>query len=88
MKSKASSKFWKAYSDLPASIQKTAVKQYRLWLKDPAHPSLKFKKIQSFWSCRVTDSYRALAIMDGDTALWFWIGSHQEYELIIKRKPS
>jgi hypothetical protein len=86
MKSKASSKFWKAYNDLPLAIQKTATKQYRLWLKTPSHPSLQFKKVQTFWSCRVTDSYRSLAVVDGDTAVWFWIGTHAEYELLIRRK--
>ena len=71
---------------MPLALQKTAVKQYRLWLNDPSHPSLQFKKVQNFWSCRITDSYRALAVIDGDTAVWFWIGSHPEYELLIRRK--
>jgi hypothetical protein len=84
MKSKATSKFWKAYDELPSAIQKIAVKQYGLWLKDSSHPSLQFKKVQSFWSCRITDSYRALAVMDEDTAVWFWIGSHSDYELLIR----
>jgi hypothetical protein len=86
MKSKASSKFWKAYNGLPITIQSIAVKQYNLWLKNPRNPSLQFKKVQNFWSCRVTDSYRALAVMDGDTAIWFWIGSHAEYEFLLRRK--
>jgi hypothetical protein len=73
MQSKASSKFWKAYHNLPIAVQKIALKQYKLWLINPSHPSLQFKKVQAFWSCRVTDSYRALAVMDGDTAVWFWI---------------
>jgi hypothetical protein len=42
--------------------------------------------VQNYWACRVTDSYRALAVIDGDTALWFWIGSHTEYERLIKRR--
>jgi len=86
MKSRASSKFWKAYHDLPSDIQKLAAKQYRLWVRDKSHPSLQFKKVHDYWSCRVTDSYRALAIVDGDTAIWFWIGSHSNYELLIRRK--
>jgi hypothetical protein len=86
MQIKASSKFWKAYHNLPIAVQKIALKQYKLWLINPSHPSLQFKKVQTFWSCRVTDSYRALAVMDGDTAVWFWIGSHPEYELLIRRK--
>jgi hypothetical protein len=86
MKSSASSKFWKAYKELPIDIQRLAVKQYRLWSQDSGHPSLQFKKVHSFWSCRVTDSYRALAVVDGDTAVWFWIGTHTEYDRILRHK--
>jgi hypothetical protein len=86
MKSKASQKFWKHFRQLPVAIQKLAAKQYKLWANDPGHPSLQFKKVQNYWSCRVTDSYRALAVVDGDTALWFWIGSHSEYDRLIKRR--
>lgn len=86
MRSRASSKFWKAYGELPADIQRLAAKQYRLWIRDSSHPSLQFKKIHSFWSCRVTDSYRALATIDGDTVIWFWIGTHAQYDQIIRSK--
>jgi hypothetical protein len=86
MRSRASSKFWKAYNELPGSVQKIAVKQYRLWLQDPGHPSLQFKKVRNFWSCRVTDSYRALAVVDEGTVVWFWIGGHPEYESLIRGK--
>ena len=71
---------------MPLAIQKTALKQYRLWLNDPSHPSLQFKKVQNFWSCRVTDFYLDLAVVEGDTEVWFWIESHPEYELLIRRK--
>src|SRR4051812_7986468 len=60
MKSKAASSFWKSYDLLPSEIQKTAVKQYRLWLRDHRHSSVQFKKVQEYWSARVTDHYRAL----------------------------
>ena len=86
MKSTATGKFWLAYQQLPPKIQRTAVKQYAIWRKDPAHPSLQFKKVQNFWSCRVTDSYRALAVVDGDTTIWFWIGPHTEYERLLRSK--
>jgi hypothetical protein len=57
MKSRASSKFWKAYKEqLPQDIQRIAVKQYRLWVRDSSQFSLQFKKIHSYWSCRITDS--------------------------------
>jgi len=84
--SKASSKFWKAYRELPVEVQRIAAKQYHLWQRDTSHPSLQFKRVQNYWSCRVTDSYRALAIVDGETAIWFWIGPHAEYDRLIQRK--
>jgi hypothetical protein len=86
MQSKATKKFWKCYLNLPEPIQKTALKQYNLWIRDPAHSSLQFKKINDAWSCRVTDNYRALGVKSGDTVIWFWIGAHGEYETLIRRK--
>lgn len=86
MKSRAASSFWKNYENLPQEIQKTAVKQYRLWLEDSRHSSVQFKKVQNYWSARVTDHYRALGIMDRDTVIWFWIGPHGEYDKLIRRK--
>jgi len=33
----------------------------------------------------VTDDYRALALRDGNTfTWWFWIGSHDEYEQMLR----
>lgn len=84
MKSRATSKFWNAYSALPANLQRLALKQYRLWLSDVRHPSVNFKKVGRYWSARITDDHRALGVMTGDTVIWFWIGSHAEYERIIK----
>jgi hypothetical protein len=28
--------------------------------------------------------YRALAIEDGDAFVWFWIGTHAEYDQLIQ----
>ena len=84
MKSRASSKFWALHRRLPLEIRRAAFKQYRLWLRNPRHPSLQFKKIESFWSARITDDFRALGVMDADTVIWFWIGTHDEYEQILK----
>lgn len=69
MKSKAVSSFWDGYRKLPANIRDRARRQYLLWLDDPRHPSLHFKKVGDFWSIHVTGSYRAVGIMDGDTVV-------------------
>jgi hypothetical protein len=58
----ASSRFWRLYRALPKDVQELADAKYALLKADPAHPSLHFKKIGSYWSVRVGLHYRALAI--------------------------
>ncbi|HEV7517959.1 MAG TPA: hypothetical protein VGR07_16795 [Thermoanaerobaculia bacterium] len=75
--------FWAEYRDLAEEVKRAARKAYRLWVDNPFHPSLRFKCIHpadGLWSVRVTRSYRALGVWEGDTVTWFWIGSHDEYE--------
>jgi hypothetical protein len=36
-----------------------------------------------FWSARVGGGYRALAMIQGDEAEWFWIGPHDEYDRLL-----
>ena len=83
MKSKAVKSFWNQYRALPADIQQAARKQYRLWIQDPHHASVQFKKVGVYWSARVTSSYRAVGIMDGDTVVWFFIGTHDDYTRLL-----
>ncbi len=81
---KTTSRFWKNYEKLPISIQKIAKKNFNLLKEDPLHPSLHFKRIGKFWSARVDINYRALAIEDDEDLLWVWIGTHDEYEKMLK----
>jgi mRNA-degrading endonuclease RelE of RelBE toxin-antitoxin system len=83
MKSETLQSFWAEYQKLTDPIRAKARKTYRLWADNPFHPSLHFKCIDSnegIWSIRVTRSYRAVGILEGDTVTWFWIGSHDDYE--------
>jgi hypothetical protein len=84
MKSSTTPEFWSAYAALPPAIKQAARKAYRLWQSDPRHPSLRFERKGPYWSARITRAYRALAIQVPDGFLWFWIGTHDEYERIIK----
>jgi hypothetical protein len=72
MKSRAVAGFWDGYNLLPPVVQELAVKQYKLWLANPHHPSVRFKKIGARWSARITDDYRAIGVMEGDTVIWFF----------------
>jgi hypothetical protein len=86
VKSRATPRFWTAYSKLPREIQDAARKSYRLFLENPKHPSLQFKKVHNrepIYSARVTLAYRALGLLDNDEVTWFWIGSHTEYDRLL-----
>jgi len=76
-------RFWDLYDRLPAEIQAQADKQYTLFSANPLHPSLHFKQVGPFWSVRVSNSYRALAVRDGDMLTWFWIGTHSDYDKLL-----
>ncbi len=75
--------FWKRYQALPAEVQRLADKNFQLLKADLAHPSLEFKKIGSLWSVRVGLNYRALGLDKPDGVVWFWIGSHADYDGLL-----
>jgi len=81
----ASSRFWSCYDRLPAETRAQADKQFELLKRDAAHPSIRLKKVGRFWSARVDSGIRALAVEHDGKLIWFWIGSHGEYEQLIKR---
>ena len=82
---KTTEKFWERYKNLPGDIQELADKNFELLKTNPRHPSLQFKKIGNLWSVRIGLTYRALAIKDGNDFIWVWIGSHDDYEKLLKR---
>ncbi len=86
MKHRATPRFWNCYRALPAEVQQLADRSYELLCLDPRHPSLHLKKIGQFWSARVGLHYRALAVEAEDDLLWVWIGTHAEYDHILRQK--
>jgi hypothetical protein len=87
MKSLASSQFWKYYQSLPPEIRQKAEQAFLHWQLDPYHPALQFKQVdpnEPLYSVRVGRGYRALGWMEGNTVTWFWIGSHADYDHLIK----
>jgi hypothetical protein len=86
LKHAATEAFWRRYHDLLEDIAKLADKQFALLCENHRHPSLQFKQIRGVWSARVNDDYRALALERQDGFAWFWIGKHEEYDRILKRR--
>lgn len=83
MISRATPAFWRAMRMLSVPDQKTARRAHRLFLQDPSHNPLRFKKLgghDNLWSVRVTISIRAVGHRDGDTIIWVWIGPHGEFD--------
>ena len=83
MKHSANAAFWDAYNRLPVRVQRTADKNHKLLVADPSHPSLHFKKVGRYWSVRAGKGYRAVAAEHDGDFVWFWIGTHDAYELLI-----
>ena len=83
MTHRSSTQFWELYNRLPEEARKLADRSYELLKRDERHPSLHLKKIGRFWSVRIGLHLRALAIEDGADLIWFWIGSHAEYDRLI-----
>jgi len=87
MLSHINSRWKKSYKNLPKIIRKIANKQYKLFKQNPSHPSLHFKKIHStqpIYSARINQNYRTIGIITEDIIIWFWIGSHDDYDKLIQ----
>jgi hypothetical protein len=77
--------FRQCYRKLPRDIRHQARVAYALFRENPRHGSLQFKKIAGpIYSARIGLTYRAVGILEDDTIIWFWIGSHAEYDHILK----
>jgi hypothetical protein len=87
VKSKRAPEFHELYNALPRGIQKRADKAYKLFTENPNHPGLNFEQLKHdpiWYSARISIHYRAICTREGDTYVWFWVGTHTEYEKLIK----
>lgn len=88
MKSQTTPTFWKLYGELPEQVRRRADSAYRLWRLNPYAHGLYFKLVgrnRPIYSVRIGQDYRALGILEHDTIGWFWIGSHDVYERLLKQ---
>ena len=72
--------FWDAYAELPPNVQRRIPQKFQLLRQNSRHPSLRFKKVGDLWAIRVSRGYRALARQEEGDFIWFWVGTHSEYE--------
>ena len=82
MTSRTHRHFWTHFDRLPGEVQARAREKYRLWQRDP----LQFKPLLgNVWSVRIGPSHRALARRADDLVVWFWMGTHEEYNNLVQR---
>jgi hypothetical protein len=89
MNSRVTEEFAVLFSKLPEPVKEQARKSYQLWRQNSAHPSLHFKRIQGheqLYSVRVGLGWRAVGLLEDDTITWHWIGSHANYDKLLKRQ--
>ena len=86
MKHLTTDKFWHCFENLPVNIQTIAKRNFELLKLDAAHPSLQLKRIHSkgYYSVRVNLNYRALGLSIDEGILWFWIGNHSDYDVLLR----
>lgn len=75
--------FGPCFNTLSAPIREQANKAFALLKANPQHPSLHFKKVGRYYSARVSFNYRTLGVEATDGIVWFWIGTHADYDKLI-----
>ena len=81
--------FKKDFRKLPKEIKLQSKSTYKRWKRNPFDKSLEFKQVHQtrpIFSVRIGLHWRALSVREPkNVATWFWIGSHEEYNKLIKQ---
>lgn len=88
MKSSVTQEFRELLSQLLTEVQEQASRAYSIWRIDPYHNNLQFKRVsqrQPIYSARIGIGYRTLGLLENDQIYWFWIGTHAEYDGLLRR---
>ena len=60
--------------------------QFRqLYIQAPLERRQKIRRAyQLFYSARVDLDWRAVGVLKDGTLIWFWVGSHKAYEVLLR----
>ncbi len=86
MNSRTTRQFRELLAALPRHVRQQAREAYRLFRDNPRHPGLHFKRVHEdppIFSARVGIGFRAVGVRDSNTIVWYWIGSHAEYDRLV-----
>ena len=80
------------YEKLPSKIQALTRTACELFDKNPCHRSLRLHQLvesgrsnalTNSFSVSITMQYRAIYVIDGGKNVWYWIGTHAEYDRFL-----
>ncbi len=83
------------FDRLPSDVQKLATAAFERFQVDPSHPALRHHALddnkkgqhrQGSFSVSVTMQYRAIYTTDGHVIVWYWIGTHADYDVFVGKK--
>lgn len=87
MNSRLTDDFLDRFREAPEEVRRLARRNYQLWRENPQHPGLAFRRVHNtepIYSVRIGIGWRVLGLLEGDTITWFWIGSHAEYDRLLR----
>ena len=74
---------------LPRAIRSRADEAFDVFCEDPSHPSLRLHELEDnrrgshhpgSISATINMQYRAICFVDGDCNVWYWVGTHGQYD--------
>lgn len=86
MRSRTTARFRAQLEAAPPEVRAKTEAAYRLWSRSPGHPSLRYKKVHAtlpIYSVRIDLNWRAVGVRQGDAMVWFFIGTHADYERLL-----
>lgn len=86
MTSHTTRRFRELFASLPANVQRQAREAYKPFRRNTRHPGLRFNQVHAdakIFPARVGIEYRAVCVVEGDCAIWFWIGAHADYVKLL-----
>jgi hypothetical protein len=75
--------YWDCYKALSESARLQVNRSFDLLKSDPGHPLLHLKQVDRHWTVRIDLHHRAVAVEAPEGLVWFWVGTHDEYERLI-----
>ena len=81
--------FHELLAALPAKVRDTCRIRFRQFVANPRNVSLRLHRLKDHgrgrhipgsYSVSVTANYRAISFIDDQTNVWYWIGTHADYD--------